>query len=192
VRQQYWPLLDQLQAHIDYPGEVILCTPMYPGENISLANPHYQGHQTARWAHGIGNAMANVIVDGATWNPVRPKTITRNGNIVDIEFWVPKNGLVLDTTYVTNTSDGFFGFDFRQTGGTTVLNSVSLLDNKTLRFTLSNAPDGTTPRIRAGRNSSAGVALSGPRTGARTNLRDSASAVPWQCNWCVHFDEVIT
>jgi hypothetical protein len=183
-----YPVLDQLQAHIDYPGEVILCTPMYPGENISTANPHYAGHQTARWAHGIGNAMSRVVVDGATWNPLRPKTITRNGAVVDIEFWVPTGSLVLDTVYAANTADGFYGFDFRQTGGTTTLTGVSLLNPTTLRFTLSAAPNGTTPRIRAGRNSSAAIAVSGVRTGARTCLRDSASDTPWQCNWCVHFD----
>ena len=132
--------------------------------------------------------MSRVVVDGATWNPLRPRTITRNGNLVDIEFWVPTGSLVLDTVYAANTADGFFGFDFRQTGGTTTLTGVSLLNPTTLRFTLSAAPNGTTPRIRAGRNSSAAIALSGVRTGARTNLRDSASDTPWQCNWCVHFD----
>lgn len=186
-----YPILDQLSAHTTYANKVILASPMYQGETISNSNLHYYGHQAWRWATGIGNAVAAKIVNGTTWNPVRPKTITRNSNIVDIEFWVPSGSLVLDTTYATNTSDGFYGFDFRQTGGSTTLTSVALLNSTTLRFTLSGAPNGTSPKIRAGRNSAAGLVVSGARTGARTCLRDSASSDARQCNWCVHFDEAV-
>lgn len=187
-----YPVSDQLQAHIDYPGKVILAGPMYAAENIAIANYHYYGHQTARWAAGLGNAMATKLIDGLTWEPIRPKTVTRNSNLVDIQFYVPSGPLVLDTNYVTNTPDGFFGFDFHQTGGTTTLQSVTQIGVDTLRFTLSNAPDGTNPFIRAGRNAAGAQVVSGPRTGPRTCLRDSQDSDPRWCNWCVHFDQAIT
>lgn len=186
-----YPILDQLSAHTTYADKVILASPMYQGETISNSNLHYYGHQAWRWGAGVGNAVAAKIINGTTWNPVRPKTITVASNIVDIEFHVPSGALVLDTTNATNTADGFYGFDFQQTGGTTTLTSVTLLNSTTVRFTLSGAPDGAYPRIRAGRNSAAGVVVSGLRTGARTCLRDSANSDARQCNWCTHFDTPI-
>lgn len=183
-----YPLLDQLAAHDG--TNVILTGPMI-GETINSNNLHYYGHQS--WVNGatIGNALASVVVGGNTWNPVRPKTISRNSNIIDIEFWAPSGSIILDTTYATNTADGFFGFDFRQTGGSTTLQSITQLNNTTLRFTLSGTPNGTSPRIRGGRNPNAGAAIAGLRTGARVCLRDTTSSDPAQCNWCVAFDEAI-
>lgn len=187
-----YPVLDILAAHVANPGNIILCGPTYAAENVTASNLHYLGVQSARFGAGVGNALARVVVDGQTWEPIRPQSVNRSGNIVDIQFFVPNGSLVLDTTYTSNTPDGFFGFDFRQTGGTTTLQSVTLLNSNTLRFTLSGAPDGTSPFIRAGRNSAGTQVFSGPRTGARTCLRDSASTDPRWCNWCVHFDQAIT
>jgi hypothetical protein len=186
-----YPVLDQLQAHIDNPGKIILAGPMYSGATIGSGNLHYYGHQTTRWAAPVGHAISKVNVDGGTWEPIRPRTVTRNSNIVDIEFYVPSGSLVLDTTYVTNTADGFYGFDFVQTGGSTTLTSVTLLNSTTVRFTLSGAPNGTSPRIRAGRNPNGAAATAGPTTGARTCLRDQQDTLPEFCNWCVHFDQAV-
>lgn len=183
-----YPVLDQLTAH---DGTSVILTGPMPGETISNNNFHYYGHQAWRNGVAIGNALAAVVVNGQTWNPVRPKTVTRNSNIVDIEFWTPSGTIALDTTYASNTSDGFYGFDFRQTGGTTTLQSVALLNSTTVRFTLSGAPDGTSPRIRGGRNPNAGGAVAGLRTGARVCLRDTSSSDPAYCNWCVAFDEAV-
>lgn len=183
-----YPVLDQLSAHNG--TSVILTGPM-PGETISNNNFHYYGHQAQLNGVAIGNALAAVVVNAQTWNPVRPKTISRSSNLVDIEFWTPSGAVVLDTTYASNTSDGFYGFDFRQTGGTTTLQSVTQLNSTTLRFTLSGAPNGTTPRIRGGRNPNAGAAVAGLRTGARVCLRDTSSTDASFCNWGIAFDELI-
>lgn len=183
-----YPVLDQLTAHNG--TSVILTGPMI-GETISNNNLHYYGHQAWRNGATIGNALASVVVGGNTWNPVRPKTVTRNSNIVDIEFWTPSGAITLDTTYATNTADGFYGFDFRQTGGSTTLQSVALLNSTTVRFTLSGAPDGTSPKIRGGRNPNAGAAIAGLRTGARVCLRDTSNGDAAFCNWCVAFDEAV-
>ncbi len=190
-------VLAQLTAHTANPGNVILASPMYAGETDALtAAPndlHFNGHQSSRWSSGFGNAVASVVIDGATWNPIRPKTVTRSGNVITMQFWVPKGPLILDANYVTNTTDGFYGFDFHQTGGTTTLTGVAQTAPDTLQFTLSGAPDGTSPFIRAGRNSAnANVSITGPRSGARTCLRDSADQYAKYCNWCVHFDQPIT
>lgn len=184
-----YPVLDQLSAHNG--TSVILTGPM-SGETINNNNFHYYGHQAWRNGVAIGNALAAVVVNGQTWNPVRPKTISRTSNLVDIEFWTPSGAILLDTTAATNTADGKYGIDFRQTGGTTTLQSVTQLNSTTLRCTLSGAPDGTSPRIRGGRNPNAGAAVAGLRTGARVCLRDTFHTDPAYCNWCVSFDELIS
>jgi hypothetical protein len=190
-------VLDQLLAHVSNPGKIVLAGPMYAGETDGIdagtGDLHFRGHQGIRWHSMLGNCLATLIIDQQTWNPVMPKVVSRVGNVITVQFYVPVGSLVLDTSYVTNTTDGLYGFDFHQTGGTTTLVSVNQTATDTLQFTLSNAPDGTSPFLRAGRNS-AGVATSvaGFRTGARTCLRDSADPDPRFCNYCVHFDQPIT
>lgn len=189
-----YPLLDQLSAHTTYPGSIILATPMYQGETKGSADLHYYGHQADRWGSGFGNAVATKVIDGQAWNPVMPKTVSRSGAVITVQFWVPVGPLVLDTNYVTNTADGLYGFDYRQTGGSAItLQSVAQTAPDTLQFTLSGTPDGTNQFLRAGRNSAgASTAVAGFRTGARTCLRDSADPEARYCNWCVHFDQPIT
>lgn len=194
-----YPVLDQLAAHVANPGSIILACPMYQGEtdgiNSSAGDLHYRGHQGIRWGAAMGNAIATVLIDQQTWEPVRPKVVTRVGNIITVQFYVPKGPLVLDTNYVTNPPDGNFGFDYRQTGGSATLpnNGVAQIASDTLQFTLSGTPDGTSPFLRAGANLSGAItSVAGFRTGARTCLRDSADPDPRFCNYCVHFDLAIT
>lgn len=192
-----YPVLDQLQAHIDYPGSIILCGPMYAAETIGATktddpyNFHAYGHQAVRWAHGLANISGDLLIDGKTPNPLRPKTITRTGNVIELDFYVPVPPLVLDTSYVTQLADGKHGLYFKQTGGSAItITSVALKpgsDTKLL-VTLSAVPDGTSPILGAGKNAAFTAVPMGPRTGARTTLRDSANTLPQYCNRCVHFE----
>ena len=75
---------------------------MYQGETDGVyagaGDLHYRGHQGIRRHAAMGNANATVVIDGNTWNPVMPKVVSRSGNVITVQFYVPVGSLVLDTS----------------------------------------------------------------------------------------------
>lgn len=107
-------------------------------------------------------------------------------------MFVPSPPLVLDTTNVTDP--GNYGFEVFDDGGPLAIASVAVTAPDTVTITLSGEPTGTNRRIRHAWTGVPGN-VSGPREGARGNLRDS-DATPSRSkhalyNWCVHFDEAL-
>ncbi|MBS2014764.1 MAG: hypothetical protein JST00_17885 [Deltaproteobacteria bacterium] len=180
----------QLRAHVDAPGKVILVGPRYPllygPDGVHLTNEGYRlmGEYYAK-------AYRRVVVERGTWEPVRPKTITRTGAVVTIRMHVPAPPLVLDTTRASDP--GSYGFEWADDGpATPTISGVSVTAPDEVSVTLSATPTGGNRRIRYAFTGVKGAA-GGLRTGPRGNLRDSDATLSRHgyelFNWCVHFDE---
>lgn len=184
----------QLDAHIRAPGKVVYVTPAYPLEvrNDCL---HYSAKGSRRLGEYFGKVYAKIVFGGETWEPVRPKTVTRAGNVITVKFHVPKPPLVLDTTNVSKADN--FGFDVYDNGNLVAVSGVTVAGD-TATITLASAPSGVNMRLKYAQNYKAGGCI-GPGIeyagGARGNLRDSDDT-PSQFgnplwNWGVNFDVAV-
>jgi len=182
-------VLDQLAAHVNGPGKIILVGAKYhlpyQPDGIHLTNEGYR-HMGEDYA----KAYRRVVLEGKVWEPVRPKTITRLGAVVTVKMHVPAPPLVIDTTLVTDP--GHNGFEWADDGGpsTPTITKVAVTAPDTVEITLSATPTAGNKRLRYAYT---GVpnARAGATSGARGNLRDS-DATPSRggyklYNWAVHF-----
>jgi hypothetical protein len=183
----------QLAAHVLAPGKVVLVGAKYhlpyAGDGIHLTNEGYR-HMGEDYA----KAYRRVILDGQPWEPVRPKSVTREGATITISFYVPAPPLVFDKELVTDP--GHLGFEYGDDAGAAapVISTVALVRDDTVAVTLSAEPTASNRRIRYAWTAKPGAA-SGRTTGARGNLRDS-DATPSRAgyrlyNWCVHFEHPV-
>lgn len=184
----------QLDAHIRAPGKVVYVTPAYPLEvrNDCL---HYSAKGSRRLGEYFGKVYARIVFGGETWEPVRPKTVTRAGNVITVKFHVPKLPLVLDTTHVSKADN--FGFDVYDNGTMVAVSEVTVTGD-TVTIKLASAPSGVNMRLKYAQNYKNGGCI-GPGIeyagGARGNLRDSDDT-PSQFgnplwNWGVNFDVAV-
>lgn len=183
--------LDMLAAHVAAPGKVVLVGPKYhlayaDGTHLTTASYKHLGEDYAK-------AYRRVVLQGETWEPVRPKSVTRCGKEITIVFFVPSPPLVLDTSRVAATAH--FGFGYVEAsneiakpapaGQSPTVASVTVTAPDTVVVTLSAAP--TTPgRVRYA------IDYVDP-DGPRGNLRDS-DRTPSRFgfdlfNWGVQFEE---
>jgi hypothetical protein len=182
----------QLDAHIHAPGKVILVGPKYhlaySNDGIHLTNEGYR-HMGEDYA----KAYRRVVLEGGTWEPLRPREVRRSGATITIAFHVPSPPLVLDTTTVSNPGD--YGFEYVDDSRSPPrIASVAVTGPDTVTITLSGEPTGEHRRIRYAFTGAKG-AHAGPRTGPRGTLRDSDATVSLSGNalysFCVHFDEAV-
>lgn len=125
--------------------------------------------------HGeyFGKVARRVLKEGVAWEPVYPKSWTRAGNVINVQFNVPVAPLVFDTSTVTDPGQGGFSYTDDTASGITVTGVAVAADGVSVNVTLSGTGFGTNPRFRI-----AGTQVSnnsGPVTGARSTLRDSDS-----------------
>ena len=177
----------QLNASRKSGGKIVMVGPKYTAtyvaDGVHLTNVGYRvmGEYYAK-------VYRRIVLEGATWMPLQPRTIKREGTTLTVEFDVPKPPLVLDTTIVSDP--GSFGFEVVDEGKPTKIASVTLAGPTSVKIVLAAAPVGNV-RLRY-----AFAGDAGPKTGARGNLRDSDDT-PSQYtmsklyNWCVHFDEAV-
>jgi hypothetical protein len=138
-------------------------------------------------------AYKRVIIDGGDWKPLQPKSHIRQGNVCVVTFDVPSGPLVLDTTAVSNP--GNYGFALVDSAGAALtISSVSQIGPDRIKIVAAaSIPSGAKVRYAWGDGATAN---SGPTTGARGNLRDSAgdrlmSDFGKLHNWCVIFERTI-
>lgn len=165
--------------------------------NIVLAGPHYflpktdGTHFTAQsskiFGAYLGIAYKRTVIDGATWLPLKPIALYKQGAIVNARFHVPKGKLVFDTTTVSaQANNGFSLVD--SSGNPLTISSVSITGPDTVRIVAAAAvPAGA--RLQYARSSGAG------------NLRDTqgltkifgGNGINYAMhNWCVAFDKTIS
>ncbi len=181
----------QLDAHVRAPGKVVLVTPGYPFPFASDCL-HYTSHSNRRLGEYFAKAYLKHVLEGKAWEPVRPTSVTRVGNVLTVRFAVPAPPLTLDTTLVTNP--GNYGFRYLDSAGTPAITSVAVTAPDTVTITLAAAPTGTNRRLTYAQNAPS-PACPGPTQGPRGNLRDS-DATPSLYgyslyNWAVHFDVAV-
>lgn len=181
----------QLAAHEHALGKVVLVAPKYifpyANDGLHLTNEGY------RWlGEYYGKAYLQHVIEGRRWEPVRPKSVTRNGKSVTVSFFVPAPPLALDTQLVSNP--GAFGFEAADESGAIAITSVTLAGPDTVTLTLDREPSQGSGHVRYAWTGIPGH-VGGREEGPRGNLRDS-DATPslyghTLYNWCVHFDEAI-
>ena len=179
------------------PEKTVLVAPRYflphagAGAQFPGIHPSNEGY---RWlGEYYGKVYKHVVVDGATWSPLRPLSITRAGTVITAIFNVPVGPLTLDTTLVTDP--GNFGFEFTDDSENPPgIASVAVSASNTVTVTLDAVPTGENKRLRYAYTGIPGN-NAGPTSGPRGNLRDSDPAISATgrslYNWCVHFDKPV-
>lgn len=184
----------QLAEHVASGGKTVLTGPKYQLpyaiDGVHLTNDGYR-----RMGEEYAKVYRKIVLDGQRWEPLRPQTITRAGNVITVKFIVPVPPIVLDESAVKNP--GGFGFEIAQDGAPAPkIQSVRVTGPDTLQITLASEPTGGNRRLRYAYTASAIGVSAGPVTGPRGNVRDSDPTQSrlggnplW--NWCVHFDEAL-
>lgn len=185
----------QLEAHVRAPGKVIVVTPNYPFEHYSDCL-HYTNHSERRLGAYFAKAYEKTVIEGESFEPLRPLAMTRAGNVLTVKFHVPVPPLVIDTTRVVDP--GNYGFTYADSTSSATVSSVALEGSDTVKITLSGAPSGQARKLRYAINAKVPEVCPGPTKGARGNLRDSdetpgyhrdADNRPYDLhNWSVHFE----
>ncbi len=181
----------QLAAADARPDRIYVVGPKYflpyvDGVHLSGDGERWLGEHYAK-------AYRRVLVDGMPWIPLRPRSVSRAGAVITIDFNVPAPPLVLDEEMILNP--GNYGFEYFDTSGAPpAIIDVQLVSDTSVELTLAAEPVGGNKRVRYAYTGIAGQP-GGPMTGARGNLRDS-DATPSRhdyplYNWAVHFDEAV-
>ena len=158
----------------------------FPG--LHLSNEGY------RWlGEYYGKVYRKVVVDGQTWSPLKPNTLTRTDAVITVTFDVPVPPLVLDPTLVTNP--GNFGFEYWDDSALPpAIAHVEPVGVDRVQITLTAIPTAANKRLRYAYTGVPGNS-GGPTTGPRGNLRDSDPTPSLYgktlYNWCVHFDKPV-
>lgn len=180
----------QLDASTESGGAIVMVGPKYAlsyvADGVHLTNEGYR-HMGEYYA----KVYRYVVLEGKTWEPVRPKSASILGDTIVVTFHVPVPPLVLDTTLVSNP--GNYGFEYADSSGAAAptITQVTVIGPSTVQIKLSGAPTGQSRRLRYAFTGVAG-AKGGATTGPRGNLRDS-DATPSRYgyklyNWAVHYD----
>lgn len=172
----------QLEASEEDPARIFIATPTYfmpRGDGIHLTPIG------SKWLGGYyGLVYKRVKVDGIAWKPLSPKTIYRQGRVINVRFNVPKPPIVFDTTLMA--AQASMGFSVVNSAGTVIaIAGVEIIGRDTVKITTSaDIPAGSKLRY----------ALSA--TSGNGNLRDSETLVyaaiskPMH-NWCIAFEKSI-
>lgn len=169
--------LAQLRAHVEHPGVIVVVGPKYhlPTADPGVDDRHLSSHGYRHLGEDFAKAYDALIRNGS-WEPVRPRSVSRAGAVITIQFHVPEPPLVFDTVRVAATTNQ--GFEW--SGGGETITNVAITANDTVQITLSAtpAPGG---RVKYAQAST-----------MRGNLRDSDATVGNYdlFNWCLHFNEV--
>lgn len=162
--------------------------PKYMLDFLSNNGGHPTNVAYQRMGEYYAKAYRRVILEGGTWEPLRPISVSRTSNVITVRFIAPVLPLAIDTTRVALRTN--YGFEY---SGPETITSVALSGSDTVAVTLSAEPT-TAGRIRYAYTANL-PSISGRLTGPRGNLRDS-DTTPSRYgyslhNWCVHFDEAV-
>lgn len=169
---------DMAAAARDNPGQIILAGPRYrfpTADGVHLTN-------AASYALGDMHGRAEARVLASAPSALIATSAVRSGATITVACTVPVAPLVRDTTTVTDPAGDAgapaglkYGFRYAQTGGTARTVSNVTVSGTTITVTLSGDPG--SPSAESLRIAMDGVvdAPSGPTTGPRACIRDSAT-----------------
>jgi len=183
----------QLEAHERAPGKVVLVGPSYHLPTDQNDCRHFTNHGQRRLGEYFAKVYARVVFEGKAWEPVRPKTVTRDGAVITVVFHVPVPPLVIDTERVAEIAS--YGFTYTDDSGAPPgITNVAVTGADTVKITLASAPTGANKRLFYAQNQIPFTCIGTPN-GARGNLRDS-DATPSKHgyelhNWAVNFDVAV-
>ena len=182
----------QLEAHARAPGKVILVGPSYQLPTDQNDCRHFTNHGQRRLGEYFAKAYARVVFEGKPWEPVRPKTVTRDGAVITVAFHVPAPPLVIDTQRVAEVAS--YGFSYTdESGAPPAITNVAVAGD-TVTITLAAAPSGANKRLLYAQNQIPFTCIGTPN-GARGNLRDSDTSPSKHGydlhNWAVNFDVAV-
>ncbi len=184
--------VQQLAAHLKAPGKVILVGPAYPLQNANDCL-HYSSEGQRHLGEYVAKAYAQTVFGGKPFEPLRPKALSRAGNVVSIQYHVPSPPIVFDTARVAAAPNQ--GFRVRVNNADVAITNVAIAGD-TVQITLAQAPAaGAAVRVWYGMQRIDGNQCIGPTNGPRGNLRDS-DPTPSRLgkdlfNWSVQFDELV-
>ncbi len=183
----------QLEAHERAPGKVVLVGPSYQLPTDQNDCRHFTNHGQRRLGEYFAKVYARVVFEGKSWEPLRPKAVTRDGAAITVTFHVPAPPLVIDTQRVAEVAS--YGFTYTDgSGAPPAITSVDVTGPDTVKITLASPPTGAQKRLLYAQNQVPLTCIGTP-FGARGNLRDS-DASPSQYgydlhNWAVNFDVAV-
>lgn len=182
---------NQLEGHIKAPGKVVLIGPAY---HLSLSQSdclHFTNTGERHLGEYFAKVYAHVVIAGKTWEPVRPKTVTRVNDVITVQFHVPKPPLVIDETRVAAAANEGFTYVDSTGASAPAITNVAITAPDTVQITLASAPAGTNRRLRYAMNQVQNTCIGTPQ-GARGNVRDSDDTPSRNgsplYNWAVHFE----
>ena len=192
---QSGPALAMLQAALDNPSDIVCAGAEYHIDHDS-DHIHFSNVGSLKVGERNAKALAAVMLAG-TKPMIYPTAAVLSGDVADIEFNVPVEPLVIDTS--TLTDPGNYGIEFVDNGdGNSPTMTIGLKPGSTtaLRVTFSEAPTGTGRKFLFARTATLGVG-SDINVGPRTNIRDSATDVSLydasaQHNWCYVSEIAVT
>lgn len=183
----------QLKASEDNVGKIYLVTPKY---FFNYSDRHHLTNESYRWlGEYYGKVIKKVIVDGDSWRPLSPDSVTRSGAVIYAKFHVPAGVLTFDTTIEQAIANK--GFEYYDSTNSASISSVAIVSDDTVAITLNQTPTGSNQRLRYAYTGTAGVDAGSHSAGAAGgNLRDTDSFPSAYGNtlydWAVHFDEAIS
>ncbi len=185
---------NQLDAHVKAPGKVVLIGPSY---HLALNQGdclHFTNAGERRLGEYFAKVYAHVVFAGKTWEPLRPKSVTRTNEVITVQFHVPKPPLVIDEALVAAAANEGFRYVDASGAAAPAITGVAITGPDTVQITLASAPTGANKRLYYAMNQVKNTCIGTP-SGARGNLRDSddtpsRTGTPLY-NWAVHFDVAV-
>jgi hypothetical protein len=169
--------LDEWRLGVMYPGDIVCAGPKYQYQYQSEGR-HLTTHEYDRLGEKYGQVYYEKVVLGRNWQPLQPKSASRSGNIITVDFNVPVGPLNWDENIVpphqaalTEWAKGR-GFEVTDAAGRVAIDSVTISGTSVAIAVASNSQASGLVVGYAMAQDGAG-AMSGPTRGRRGQLRDS-------------------
>lgn len=150
---------------------------------------HLPAHGYRQYGELIGRAIKEHCYDGASWECLRPASVVRSGQSIDITLTGNSGQIVFDSA--STSDDVAKGFAVQVAGNSVKLADVRITGDHSLRLTMAYNPQGTTVVNYALPFSNPNLFVGLP-SGPRGSVRDSTApaSVFGYANlykWLVHF-----
>jgi hypothetical protein len=195
--------LQQWQAGLDHPGEIVCTGPKYQYPYSGADSTHV--HLDTQGYELLGEKTAEVyferVVRGNDWQPLQPSTESVTGNVVTVQFHVPVPPLVWDDTLPPPHSTAIpewaagRGFEVLGSGVRETITDVEIMGDDTVQITCQSDLTGLNVVVGYAATAEGGTPPAGlpARWG---HLRDSDPFVGSttglaQPNYCVTFQLVV-